>query len=108
VAHGDFEPLTPKAIDQVWIRLNAGPEGDLVFGKGMSPIVTLVERSTRFVMLVSLPRGDHQAEAVADALSAVIGTLPKTTDPIADLGPGPRDGPARPVHRRHRRPGLLL
>ena len=63
MAHGDFEPLTPKAIDQVWIRLNAGPEGDLVFGKGMSPIVTLVERSTRFVMLVSLPRGDRSSRA---------------------------------------------
>ena len=48
-----------------------------MFGKGMSPIATLVERSTRFVMLVSLPRGDHQADAVAEALSAAIGTLPK-------------------------------
>jgi IS30 family transposase len=52
-------------------------EGDLVFGKGMSPIATLVERSTRFVMLVSLPRGDHQADAVADALSKAVGGLPR-------------------------------
>jgi IS30 family transposase len=51
-------------------------EGDLVFGKGMSPVATLVERSTRFLMLVALPGGNHQAEAVADALSAAITTLP--------------------------------
>ena len=63
-------------------------EGDLLFGKGMSPIATLVERSTRFVMLVSLPRGDHQADAVADALSAAVGTLPKqlTRSLTWDLG----------------------
>ncbi|WP_374115807.1 IS30 family transposase [Kineococcus sp. TRM81007] len=51
-------------------------EGDLVFGKGMSPVVTLVERSTRFVMLVALPEGHHRADAVADALSAAVSTLP--------------------------------
>lgn len=63
-------------------------EGDLVFGKAMSPIATLVERSTRFVMLVSLPRGDHQADAVADALSSAIGGLPKqlTKSLTWDLG----------------------
>ena len=51
-------------------------EGDLVFGKAMSPVATLVERSTRFVMLVALPGGNHKADAVADALAAAIGTLP--------------------------------
>jgi IS30 family transposase len=52
-------------------------EGDLIFGKAMSPIATLVERSTRFVMLVRLPGGNHQADVVADALAAAITTLPK-------------------------------
>ena len=51
-------------------------EGDLVFGRGMSPVATLVERSTRYLMLVALPRGDHRADAVADALAAAITTLP--------------------------------
>jgi IS30 family transposase len=51
-------------------------EGDLVFGKGMSPIATLVERSTRYLMLVALPAGDHKADTVADALAAAITTLP--------------------------------
>ena len=50
-------------------------EGDLVFGKQMSPVATLVERSTRFVMLVALPEG-HRADLVADALAAKITTLP--------------------------------
>lgn len=50
-------------------------EGDLVFGRRMSPIATLVERSTRFVMLVALPDG-HKADLVADALAAKITTLP--------------------------------
>ena len=50
-------------------------EGDLVFGKYMSPVATLVERSTRVVMLVALPEG-HSADVVADALAAKITTLP--------------------------------
>ena len=52
-------------------------EGDLVFGKNMSPVATLVERSTRFVMLVALPSGNHQADIDADALTAAITTLPE-------------------------------
>jgi IS30 family transposase len=51
-------------------------EGDLVFGKNMSPVATLVERATRFLMLVALPNGNHKADAVADALAAAVGTLP--------------------------------
>ncbi len=51
-------------------------EGDLVFGKRMSPVATLVERSTRFVMLVALPSGNHKADIVADALAAAIQRLP--------------------------------
>jgi IS30 family transposase len=51
-------------------------EGDLVYGKHMSPVATLVERSTRFLMLVGLPNGNHKADAVADALAAAVGTLP--------------------------------
>jgi transposase, IS30 family len=51
-------------------------EGDLIVGKDNgSAIGTLVERSTRFVMLLHLP-ADHGAEAVRDAIVAQIGTLP--------------------------------
>jgi IS30 family transposase len=63
-------------------------EGDPVFGKHMSPVATLVERSTRFLMLVALPGGTHQADAVADAQAAAITTLPRQLAK-SDLGPGP-------------------
>jgi IS30 family transposase len=51
-------------------------EGDLIFGKNMSPVAILVERSARYLLLVALPAGNHQADAVADALAAAITRLP--------------------------------
>ena len=51
-------------------------EGDLVFGRGMSPVATLVERSTRYLLLVALPAGNHKADAVADALAAAVAHVP--------------------------------
>ena len=51
-------------------------EGDLILGSANgSAIGTLVERSTRFVMLLHLP-DDHGAAAVRDAIAATIMTLP--------------------------------
>ena len=43
----------------------------------MSPVATLVERKTPYLMLVALPRGDHRADAVAQALAEAVTTLPK-------------------------------
>ena len=51
-------------------------EGDLIIGaNSASAIGTLVERSTRFVILLHLP-ADHGALAVRDAIATSITTLP--------------------------------
>jgi IS30 family transposase len=51
-------------------------EGDLLIGAyGRSAIVTLVERSTRFVMLGALPDG-RASQAVISVLGQLIGRLP--------------------------------
>jgi IS30 family transposase len=50
-------------------------EGDLIFGKGMTAVATLVERTSRYLMLVALPEG-HRADLVADALAERITQLP--------------------------------
>src|SRR5690348_6954332 len=69
-------------------------EGDLILGLGSSAIGTLVERTTRFTLLLHLPRmtghghegrvkngpalAGHGAEAVREAMTRTIITLPET------------------------------
>ena len=51
-------------------------EGDLIIGKdGKSAVATLVERSTRYVMLAKV--NDQRAETVRDALVERVATLPE-------------------------------
>jgi len=50
-------------------------EGDLIFGKKMTSIGTLVERHSRYVILLKLPNG-HGAESVRKAMTKRILTLP--------------------------------
>jgi len=51
-------------------------EGDLVSGTRSSTVATVVERTSRFVMLVHRP-GSHTAGVVADALADAITSLPR-------------------------------
>ncbi len=51
-------------------------EGDLMLGTGNSAIATLVERCSRFTVLVRLPNG-RTSEAVLEALKERITTLPQ-------------------------------
>jgi transposase, IS30 family len=52
-------------------------EGDLVLGRASrTQVGTLVERTTRFLMLLHLP-GDRRAETVRDALAAKVTDLPQ-------------------------------
>ena len=70
-------------------------EGDLITGaSNRSAIGTLVDRASRFTILLHLP-GRHTAEAVRDALIAAFCQLPAAAAPVADLGPGQGDGAAR-------------
>jgi len=48
----------------------------LLLGSGNSAIVTLVERSSRFVILIRLPNG-RSSEAVLAALKRRVVTLPQ-------------------------------
>jgi IS30 family transposase len=50
-------------------------EGDLIIGSDGTAIGTLVERSTRFTILLHLP-GNHSAETVATAMIREMGNLP--------------------------------
>jgi IS30 family transposase len=66
--------LRPAVVES---RKQAGHwEGDLIIGAGQrSAIATLVERKTRYAVLVPLP-GGHAAARVADALIAAFTVLP--------------------------------
>jgi len=79
-AHRFTDPMVMISERPAEVEDRAVPghwEGDLILGAGnRSAILTLVERSTRYVLLGHLP-GGHTAEQVRDVLVPLIGTLPE-------------------------------
>ena len=81
-------------------------EGDLLTGANDTHIATLVERNTRFTMLVKIPRKD--TTTVVAALAKHISKLPEGVATLPDLGSRQRDACPQALHGCHQRPGLLL
>lgn len=84
VRHGRPVSKSSRIIDPISIRQRPAEvedravpghwEGDLLVGSNHSYIATLVERHTRYVMLVKLP--DKRSETVVDALCQLVQRLP--------------------------------
>ena len=81
-------------------------EGDLLRGARNSHVATLVERHSRFCMLVKVP-GKDTATVVA-ALSQHVRTTSGDVAALADLGSRAGDGPAQKLHDGDGCTGLLL
>ena len=84
-------------------------EGDLIVGtKNQSAVGTLVERSTRLVLLLHLGK-DHTAPAVEAAMRKAIATLPsELMRSITWDSPRIGDVESSFIHRGDRRADLLL
>jgi IS30 family transposase len=99
-------------------------EGDLIIGLNKSAIGTLVERTSRFTMLLHLPPMEghgiiepikngpplagHGAQAVRDAIAATFGTLPDQLRRSLTWDQGAEMAQHAPTTHRHRAGYLLL
>ena len=78
-------------------------EGDGPGAGSRSAVGTLVERSSRMVLLLHLPHG-KSAEQVEAAMRAAISRLPSSLARTITLGPRRGDVQARRVHHRYGHP----
>ena len=81
-------------------------EGDLLTGANDTHIATLVERNTRFTMLIKIPRKD--TTTVVAALAKHISKLPEEFRRSLTWDQGKEMPCPQALHRCHQRPGLLL
>jgi IS30 family transposase len=81
-------------------------EGDLIRGTGGSAVGTLVERRSRFLLLIKIDKVD--AETVAAALRSHILTLSEHLRRSLTWDQGKEMGRHTQFNHRHRRPGALL
>ncbi len=71
----DTIPISQRPVEAAGRMVAGHWEGDLVLGKRPSAVLTLVERTSRSVLLVALPAG-WRAEQVRPALTEAMSQLP--------------------------------
>jgi IS30 family transposase len=81
-------------------------EGDLLAGTKNSHIATLVERHSRFTILVKVPSKD--TVTVVAPLSRHVRKLPASLRRSLTLGPRAGDGQTQELHRGHQCASFLL